>query len=232
MTRSTDGFGARNCLRLDFDALTFFVPIFRNPQCRAPHAHEDLLSYVVYAHTSEVLVDRGRESYAHSQRACVLASSHNGLCDPAHPVSPRARFYFNRRLRSEPVKTAIDRSSDGSVRIAAENTLLGLRRSLTLRPQGNHGVIVEEVLERDAGLAAPVFLHLFADEQVTMVEPGIVVHETSGCTIAYAPSMSGLLLSAAVRSPAYGRREPAKRVTTEFAGESRLGIRWTIACRT
>src|SRR5258707_1036881 len=143
----TVAFGARNCLRLDFDDLIFFVPVFRNRDSLFPHNHEDTLSYVIFAGMEEVLVDPGRSSFQPKDQRAVLAESHNGLIDADNPISPMRRFYFNRRMRAEPVDVEVRPLREGGVQLTATNCLLTVQRTVSFLPRGPNVVAVEERLE-------------------------------------------------------------------------------------
>ena len=214
-------------MRLDFDELTFFVSVFRNPDSLHAHNHEDTLSYVIYCGTDEVLVDPGRSSFSPGNRVATGGPAHNGLCDAAIPIAPLRRFFITRRIRTEPAVAGAEASGAG-VRLWALNRSFGLRKELHIQRDGAGGVIVEERLESSDGLERPSFSHLFADVNVAQESNTSVRHVLSGRTIIYEKSNSPRLVLAE-RSPEYGRREPCMRAVVPFsAGGTRAMVRWRI----
>jgi hypothetical protein len=228
MTPLIAAFGARNCLRLDFSGFTFFISVFCNPDSRDAHAHEDVLSYVVFNGTAELLVDPGRPSFHAADNAYLVAEAHNGLTDALDVLSPQRRFFFNRWMRTQPADAGVELSGSHSARLWATNTLLGVHRSLEIS-QTADGVDVRETFRCEGRPVRPRFSHLFASSEATLLNNN-VTHRPSGCAVNYDATGLALALTDARRSSTYGRREPARRLLLSWMSlEARsVSARWRI----
>lgn len=220
-------FGASNCVRLDFEPFTFFIPVFRNADSFFAHAHEDTLSYVVFAHGDEVLIDPGRRSFLAADRASALAPAHNGLCDATAAIAPLRRFFFNRALRAEPVDAG-SAEIPGGVRFWARNRLLGVKRELKIVAAQQGSVLVEEEFESLSGNPDMRFSHLFAGSGTRLVA-NTAVTSANGCTIEYGVPPQTLVLKDTNRSKSYGESEAAQRIVAQLAATAgRATMRWTL----
>ncbi len=218
-------FGSENLLRLDFDAITVYVGIFRNVAAVHSHAHEDMLSYAVYVGAAEALIDPGRPSYLPSDAGFVAATAHNGLADADWPVRPRLRFFSNHALRREPCDCGISRTDDGAVSLWAENRLFGLRRELTIRRQGANSIHAEERLSASR-ILAPSFTHNFPGLEAEQSGDAAVRLAAPGLEIAYEGAR--VEIESAERARDYGSRLPIRRARARLPPEREAGIAWTL----
>ncbi|PCK10104.1 MAG: hypothetical protein COA42_00470 [Alteromonadaceae bacterium] len=138
-----------NAVKFEFGEFVVYLSRPISEQTIYSHRHEDFLSYVVFWRKQPILVDPGRLSYSR-QEGCAM-DVHNGLGAIGRPILPMYRFFFGRRLRSEPRRFEQTNMADGAS-IIVENKTMGVEKRLLLKYDSglDELVITEEVYCQDA----------------------------------------------------------------------------------
>lgn len=162
-----------NVQRLDFGDFTFFVNVFL-PEKRAlyHHGHVDLLSYVCYLGTKEILIDTGRPTYRSNHSYLVGAEWHNGLCDPSRPLRPSPRFFTAPVVFSEPESVRVN-ITQSEAEFVTENRLFGIKRILKFEEFFGGTIKVTEELQSNRGSILPFFVHFFPKSESSRVDQKI-----------------------------------------------------------
>lgn len=211
-----------NVQRFDLGHLVWFINIFTgNAGAKYSHHHEDLLSYVLYDHGREILIDPGRPSYL-KPSDFYRSERHNGIWCRDSMLRPVARFFTPRAFMVGAIELSIQ--SDGNAFHAhARNRRTGVERSLAISGSQDQ-VRVVETWKKPWARGRYGFTHCFANQPLTQQAPNnlsfLGLDFTYGAAISVSPSE---------RAIAYAEPDRAHRVfATPEAGE----ITWTLQRRT
>jgi hypothetical protein len=106
------------------------------------HSHEDLLSYVVYRGSTEILIDLGQPDYTAASSFYRSQAAHNGLAVPALPLTPLRRFFVTRAMQQGLSMTLEQRP--GRAELRAANAHFGVEKSLVFEAAGETRLTITE----------------------------------------------------------------------------------------
>jgi hypothetical protein len=188
-------------LRVDAGAFTVFVATFQPAGTRFHHAHDDLLSYVVYLDGVELLCDPGMPTYGPGDRGYANLDAHNGLHLTASSFAPRPGLFVPNSLAQ--FRLTRHHDSDGALLLVAEPAV-GYSKSLRIALLADNAGLElrEEILGTRRGTNAALF-HCLADRGARLVTPTMI--QVRGARLQY-EGADALELTGFARARSYGER--------------------------
>lgn len=213
-----------NVERVDLAQFTVFVSTFLPGASLFNHAHEDLLSYVVYFGIREVLIDPGLPDYTTTYASHKAQAMHNGLGNSHRPLRPLRRFFVSRAMQAG--LTVKMRKEAHQAEFAAEARPLGSRKHLQFSLSPGGSLLIEERLEASEAYKAACLTLNVADpkariEANAIVAPGYEIRVSAPEAPVVAPI---------VRGRDYGVTGPATQAVWRFAPAREISSRCEILC--
>lgn len=156
-----------NIERIDIGDYIFFLNVFKNNSGLInSHHHNDLLSYVLYKGSEEVLIDPGLPSYlrpsdySHSFR-------HNGIWSSEDYLRPTNRFYYPRAIICNAISLDI-RKNKNTFSARARNRYTHAVRTFSVELAAKT-IYVHETLTMPLERSQIGFVHYFPNQPLKMV---------------------------------------------------------------
>jgi hypothetical protein len=197
-----------NIRRFDFGQFVMFVDSFTgNAGANFSHHHDDLLSYVIYDHGHEILVDPGMPSYLQpSEFPCSYR--HNGIWCMNSMLRPLARFFTPRAFFENAIELNIE-SDTHSVHARAFNRYTGAERSLFIEGD-EKGIRAHEIYQGCICSSRLGFTHCFADGVLHVYNPREI--SFAGLDFFYSHDV---VVTPSYRAVAYGEPNRAHQISAQ-----------------
>lgn len=210
-----------NVFRFDTEGFVFFINCYTaNAGGEFAHHHDDLLSYVVFDKTKELLIDIGRLNYD-EKSPWVDKKNHNGLNAESFHLRPCARAFMPRKWYLGAIQLNIANIESG-VQLTAKNKYTNAEKVLVIRRGNTNVVEVEEKLSMEDSIGRAMFVHIYPDAELDRCNSKIRIADVS---VEY---NKGFDISMIERATAYGVKKRAQRVAVELAQNESERFCWTL----
>lgn len=202
--------------RADFGAFTVFVATFVPSGTRFHHAHEDLLSYVVYRDGEELLCDPGIPAYGAGGAGYASAARHNGLHDD-DAFAPRPSLLVTTAIAAARLDIERPRADPAKELRMTAAPVVGRAKTLRIAATADGLEIEERVVDGGGG----EFFLCAADPAATLEGTSLLV-AGARCTI---EGIEAPTLDRWQRAREYGERLPCTTLKARAGAHTRLRIR-------